>query len=191
MLFFPNDNIIVYDKSKKLYKSDEITNIVSLENKGREGETYINHILRNYNNLPFYTIFIKDDTENHILSYPTFKDETERVISGNIKFYQYQTSWKLGEPVQRKRVIVDGILHLHAFHSPNAIKEACERLGIILPNEYTTEPGSYFIVHKDLILSRPIEFYEKLRTWLLENEKHSTILENMWPIIFIPLSTDQ
>jgi hypothetical protein len=186
MLFFPHDNIIVYDKSKKIYKSDEFTNIISLENKGKEGETYINHILRNYNKLPFYTMFIKDDSENHILSYPTYKEETDRVISENIKFYQYQTSWKLGAPVQRKRLIIDGIFHLHAFHSSNAIKEACERLNINLPNQYSTQPGAFFIVHKDLILSRPIEFYEKLRIWLLENEKNCIVLENMWPIIFFP-----
>jgi hypothetical protein len=73
---------------------------------------------------------------------------------------------------------------LQALYSYNAIKDACERINIILPKQYSTEPGSFFIVHKDLILSRPIEFYEKLRAWLLENEKNSIALENMWPIIF-------
>ena len=183
MLFFPQDNIIVYDKSNK-YASDEFRNIIVLENRGREGETYLNHIIKNYNRLPFYTMFIQDDTENHILSYPSFKDESERVISGNIKFYQYQTSWRLGEAVQRKRIIVDGVYPLHTFPSPNAIKDACARLSIVLPSKYSTEPGAFFIVHKDLILKRPVEFYEKLRLWLLENEKHGFVLEHMWPIIF-------
>jgi len=183
MLFFPQDNVIVYDKSKK-YKSDEFKNVIGLENRGREGETYLTHILRNYNNLPFYTMFIQDDTENHILSYPTFKDETEHVISGNIKFYQYKTSWKLGEAVQGKRVIVNGVYPSHKFPSPDSIKVACSRLNIFLPNRYTTESGECFIVHKDLILKHPVEFYENLRTWLLENEKNGFVLEYMWSIIF-------
>jgi hypothetical protein len=183
LLFFQEDNIIVYDKSGK-YDSDEFKNIIILENKGREGETYLNHILRNYNNLSYYTLFIQDDTENHILSYPRFKEETDRVISENIKFYQYPTSWKLGEAVQKKRVIVNGTYPLHTFPSQDSIKEACERLDIVLPSKYSTETGAFFIVHKDLILKRSRAFYEKLCAWLLENSKNGFVLEHMWPIIF-------
>lgn len=182
--FFPNYFPIIYDKSGK-YKSEQFENTVIVKNEGREGETYLRHIIDNYDNLSYYTLFIQDDTENHILSYPNFQEETEMVISENILFHQYDASWKKkGATKSGKKVIINGEYSLHKFPSPTAIKEACAFLNIYLPGEYKTETDAFFIVHKSIILKRTKEFYENVRTWLLENPQRGFVLEYIWFLIF-------
>ena len=60
-------NIIIYSKNPN--SSNHIHNIKVIKrlNAGREGETYINHIIENYNELDpnRYTIFIQDDPFEH------------------------------------------------------------------------------------------------------------------------------
>ena len=66
--------IIIYDKSENSNKLKEYNNnkyknikIIQRLNAGREGETYINHIILNYNefNKNDYTIFCQDDPFEH------------------------------------------------------------------------------------------------------------------------------
>ena len=63
-----DSNILIYNKSSKNYENNQY-NYIKRENIGREGETYLNHIISNYDNLNDYTLFIQDDTDNHILNY--------------------------------------------------------------------------------------------------------------------------
>ena len=67
---------------------------------------------------------------------------------------------------------------------PDAIKQAALRLGVDLPKEYTTETCAFFLVNKETILGRPLEFYLKAIDWVLERESHEFVLEHMWKIIF-------
>ena len=53
-----NSSFIVYNKSNKLIEfNSSNVKVVSLPNIGREGETYLNHIISNYENLNDYTLF--------------------------------------------------------------------------------------------------------------------------------------
>ena len=67
LTFFNDDTkIIIYDKSNS-YENTGLE-IKKIKNEGREGETYLRHIIENYDNLSEYTLFIQDDTNNHIIS---------------------------------------------------------------------------------------------------------------------------
>ena len=60
-----NDIAIIYNKG---YDNDELfnfENLVQLENVGREGNTYLEHITRNYDTLTNRTIFVQGDPFDH------------------------------------------------------------------------------------------------------------------------------
>jgi hypothetical protein len=56
------DNVIIYNKGDAL---NEYSNIIPLENVGREGHTYYKHIYDNYENLSDYTIFLPGNLFDH------------------------------------------------------------------------------------------------------------------------------
>ena len=61
-----NQNVIVYNKGNDNLKYIPQDKIIKCENLGREGGTYIKHILDNYDNLSDYTIFLQADPVDHI-----------------------------------------------------------------------------------------------------------------------------
>lgn len=174
--------IIVYDKSNILPEKEGIV-IKRLENIGREAETYLYHIIENYDSLEEYTVFIQDDTDNHIPNISVFINQLKNTLNSKNPVFQFPCSWrKGGAPGQRS--VVNGYVDLHTFSSRDGIAKATKELGIYLPEYYTTELCAFFMVHRDKIRERPLEFYKKLRTWLLAHWGHGFELEHMWHIIF-------
>jgi hypothetical protein len=60
------NDVIVYNKGEDNLDYISSDKIIKCKNYGREGETYIKHILDNYDNLDDYTIFIQANPVNHI-----------------------------------------------------------------------------------------------------------------------------
>ena len=183
MPIFLENKITIYDKSNN-YLNEKFDNIIRVENKGREGETYLRHIIENYDKLSDYTLFIQDDTDNHIRYYSLFYDITDKVMNTNTLFHQYETTWKKGGRIN-KRTINNGYCDLHTFPSTFSIREICQKFKIYMPASYTTETCAFFIAHKNIICKRPKEFYINLKIWLLEDEKNGYVLEHIWKLIFL------
>jgi hypothetical protein len=182
-------NILVYDKSENSEKIQEINTkypnikIIQRENRGREGETYLSHIIDNYDSLAPYTIFIQDDTDNHITNIDGFFHITRSVMQEKHPFVAYPCSWKKGGNPYR-RTIVDGISDLHTFPTPDAVLRATHTFGLKLPHVYQTDICAFFIVSRDRIRARPVTFYHDLREWLLSDEANGFVLEHIWQLIF-------
>ena len=153
------------------------------ENRGREGETYLSHIIDRYDSLAEYTIFIQDDFDNHIPRNDHFVYNTNVMMQHNQAFYAYPCSWKKGgNPFLR--TIENGITDLETFPSPDAILLTTMKFQIPLPILYQTDICAFFIVSRDRILARPVTFYRELREWLLSDEANGFVLEHMWQLIF-------
>jgi len=210
---FYNARIRIYDKSK-VYSNPKYENVTILENQGREGDTYLYHIIENYDNLEEYTLFIQDDTDNHVESYSKFITETENVLRSSNKFFQYELSWRKNGKFSSNEIINgynekfdDDILsiniplillnfklseyekeglELFLKHHPDkfAIKHACEQFNITLPESYSSPNSAFFIVSKSTIHRRTKEFYINIRNWLLESEMNGFVLEMLWTLIF-------
>jgi hypothetical protein len=62
---FLGHSYIVYNKgpNEDFYKSDDLKAVVSLENVGREGHTYLYHIIHNYDSLSEITVFLPGSVE--------------------------------------------------------------------------------------------------------------------------------
>lgn len=175
-------NILLEDKIVYIPDS-KINTIESLANIGREGETYLHHIIKNYDNFSEYTLFIQDDTDNHIHNIQNFINKTERTMKNMNPIHQYETTWDKNEKITN-RLIRNGRCHLSTFSHDYAIRDACKELNIELPSIYITPTCAFFILHKDTIKKRTKEFYVRIRTWLLQKEENGYILEHLWKIIF-------
>jgi hypothetical protein len=186
--------IRIHDKSGSPEKIQEIkkeyphSNIerIPRENRGREGETYLSHIIDNYDSLASYTIFIQDDTDNHITDMNGFLHITQVVLQEKHPFCPYPCSWKKGGNPFR-RTIVDGITDLHTFPTPDAVLRIAFTFGLKLPYVYQTDICAFFIVSRDRIRARPVTFYKELREWLLSDEANGFVLEHIWQLIFTSL----
>lgn len=182
--FLYSYDAIIYNKSDNKLPLEYHYKQKHLDNVGREGETYLNHIIHNYDNLSEYTIFIQDDTNNHIRNYKHFISFCNNIITNKTMFALYPSTWKAGGDVI-KRQIRNGYSELHTIPSSYAIKLCCQEHNINLPCLYTTETCAFFICHKKAILNRKKEFYIKLRNWLLSNYNNGFVLEHVWKLIFI------
>jgi len=173
-------NPIIYNKSS--HKLDTPFIVEQLENKGREGETYLHHIINNYDSLSEYTLFIQDDTNNHIPDVDYFITKTKETIQSGNPIYQYETTWNQNEKIVN-RIIRNGYIYISTITDKYAIKKACVLLKIYVPSVYCTPTCAFFIVSKNNIHRRPKSFYIQLRNWLLENQEHGYILEHIWKLI--------
>lgn len=168
----------IYNKS-----NETIPNTYKLKNQGREADTYLYHIINNYDNLKDYTFFFQDDVDNHITDTKSFTDECFRTIQNDIKFKIFRVRWRKDyRPISR--VIENGYLNLHTLPSTSSIKDFCNYMNIDLPQKYTTETCAFMVIHKNLILNKPKDFYIKIREWLLMNDKNAFVLEHCWKLIF-------
>jgi len=189
---FSDSKITIYDKSQA-YKNPKWANIIRLRNIGKEAETYLTHIILNYNNLSEYTLFMQDDTNNHIPSNSDFIENVNKVINEKQQFHLFKSTWREGGEVYI-RTINDGYLDIktsdadniiNTLPSPDAIIKVCETFNINLPKSYTTETCAFFILHRETILKRSKEFYSNLRIWSVKNDKNYWVLEYIWKIIFV------
>ena len=56
-------NHVIYNKGNQLNDPTKI--VIEMPNVGREGHTYLTHIVKNYNNLNDYTVFLQGDPFPH------------------------------------------------------------------------------------------------------------------------------
>ena len=72
--------IIIYNKgmNNEFEKPDNVESVIKLNNVGREGHTYLYHIINNYEHLPDITIFLPGSIINNI--YPKY-DDAAKVIN--------------------------------------------------------------------------------------------------------------
>jgi len=179
-----NINWTVYNKSGSPLGAQDLNyKEIMRENVGRETETYLNHIISNYNNLSDYTLFIQDDVDEHLENYESFLASCVDFASDNKKFYIFPTSWRKNSPCIT-RTMINGNHSIHTLPD-NCIAKACKELNIDLPPVYITNTCAFFICHKDVILKRSKVFYENALDFLLQNElDHGFAFEHMWEIIF-------
>jgi len=171
-------NIIVYNKGECHPKES-----FKLSNLGRESGTYIHYIVSNYDNLPDYICFSQGDPFFHA---PDIVQELNDFEScEDFTFFK-----RNGHPSCEGRPT----LISNKNGGPNGfsmnIESFCNEIGIKLPdeNELVFSPGAMFILTREAILRRSIEFYKSIASKLESHCPHEAyILERVWKYIFCPL----
>jgi hypothetical protein len=179
-----NCDAIIYDKSQKLKSKYPI---VQLNNVGREAHTYLTHIVQNYERLSDYTVFMQDDTKNHIIDTQHFVEFCQN-FKGNFKLYP--CSWRFDQELKRTYVqlVKNGYAGGPTYAgkpSKDEIDVFCKEFNIEMPKAYITETSAFFVASKEIIHKRPKQFYVKALNWLLQSEyDRSFSIEHLWCLIF-------
>jgi hypothetical protein len=139
-------NVIIYNKGNNL---DDYSNVITLNNVGREGHTFYKYIFDNYDNLDDYTIFLQGHPFDHC----------NDIIDLLTKYTNDENFNSEFELIGKKLLIIN--LSGCSWHPGLPLIEVYEKLFGEKKEkmELHFKPGGQFIVSKKLILSKPQLFY--------------------------------
>lgn len=175
--------VIIYNKGNYVPLLNKFQTIY-LENVGRESHTYIYHIVNNYDNLAERTLFFQGNISDHkmldIEDYfkndnfiGKFNEITINDLSKNINhFGKYKNDY------------MSGNMKKCNFTPCDWIKKV---IGIdITQQSLNVVWGANFSLSKELILSKPKEFYQNILRYIdyHQNLEEGHYLERTWYIIF-------
>lgn len=170
-------NCIIYNKSNS--QPNTIHPVIQLPNIGREGHTYLHHIITNYDQLDDYLVFLQGypfDHSPHLEhklkdfiyrineknEFIPFEYISQKIVNSNIERCPGDITLQL-IPTYKKIFNLDKTNHPFVFGA-----------------------GAQFIVSKQSILSRPKSFYQNMIT-LLDydiNPPEGFVIERFWNMIF-------
>lgn len=173
-----NINVIIYNK----FYDEKI----KLQNVGREGHTYLTHIINNYDNLSDFTIFSQGDPFHH---YSNFLKEIDNFYYNEDKSQKYYLKFlcphaKEGIYANFDKAHKTGLPMYYFFDLLFNMKLKPQTI----LNVYY---GAQFIVHKNNILSKPKQFYSFLLKFLSYDIDpiEGYIFERLWLYILDPQIT--
>lgn len=169
----PSYTIMVYDKSGEPLQDYEFCKVSALPNLGREAETILHHIVEHWDSLADNTLFCQGHPFDHLR---TPKDEYIEAIAKDIqnaldeKHYVIFTCNDFGAPHHCGLPVRKAYLLMDTGTPP--------------PSEYRFVAGAQFLVKKEHIKHRPIDFYKQLLERVRKNEICPWTMERLWAYIF-------
>lgn len=144
------ENCIIYNKGGNIEDA-----CISLENVGREAHTYLYHIVKNYNNLSDHIIFTQGNPFDHS---PNFIDNVDNLISDDL---EKDFCWI------SERIIIGDFAYQREPYILPAFPNINPSYQFIFgddkkPETFLFGAGAQFLVSKERILSRPLDFYQKI-----------------------------
>jgi hypothetical protein len=137
----------IYDKGEKI----EGFSSIQLPNIGRESHTYLHHIVKNYDNLADYTIFLQAKPQEHSDNF--YEKLNEFLDNDYDSNFMWVSTWM-------------AMSNLNAIDDPHRPILANYRYGYNKVfdgdklDNFIFGAGALFCVSKERILSRPKSFYE-------------------------------
>jgi hypothetical protein len=169
--------IIIYNKGDPI---TDLSNVIPLINKGREGETFLRHIVENYNTLDDVTVFLQGDPFDHLTILLGWQGEiTDNQKQLLCKKINNEITWqsKFSTFYQIKYNVPGNTNNSKTyFYCNKYFKEA--------HNYFTVSPSAQYIVPKTHILSRPLEFWKILHEAIYNDELDGYAMENLWWLAF-------
>ncbi len=167
--------VTIYDKS-----NNPVQNSIKLKNVGREGETFLYHIVKNYNNLDDVTVFLQGNPFEHL---------------------QILVGWRAELTKEEKNIVIDKInteindesmfssFYQVIYNDPNFTngadtKAACIKYYGKSYDHFTVSPGAQYIVPKEYILSRPLSFWQTLHHAMYHDELNGYAQEQLWYLAY-------
>lgn len=169
----------IYTRFLKNYTPPKI---IEMPNLGREGHTYAYHIIKNYNNLDDYTIFLQGDPFDHT---PNLNKILSKLLNNNIDFLYKNLSSKIWGCQLTK----------DQFRKDLKIKQVYSDLyNLKNPKNFLFKfgAGAQFCVSKELIVKNNLLFYKKILNYLDKecNPVVGHVIERLWFIFFTKFDLD-
>lgn len=167
--------ITIYDKS-----DNPVSNSIKLKNVGREGETFLYHIVNNYHKLDDVTVFLQANPFEHL---------------------QLLVGWRANLTNEEKEKVIDKInkeinndakfttFYQVLYNEPNFTNGVNAKLDCMkyynnIYDFFTTSPGAQYIVPKENILARPLNFWKKLHKAMYNGELNGYSQEQLWYLAY-------
>ena len=189
-------NTYIYHKGNEIKPRFDCFHWEKLPNVGREGHTYLYHIIKNYHDLADINIFLQGDIRDHTTG-KNGEFNIEKYYStlrhSDVGFYSYrEIDGIIFTKYMKKRMVFRGKFKdnfennkmRHAkLEFPDFLKKySYRRLPLLIPFFH----GACFSVKKELIEQHPITFYQNLMTNIDDHPdpEEGHYLERMWLFIF-------
>ena len=173
------EEVVVYNKGNDDLDYIPQEKIIKCENLGREGGTYVKHIIDNYENLSEFTIFLQGRSFDHIhqnndnIAYLKLRDD---INEEKIYKFKYLTWMFVNVPPEHVEDSGHGLVALNSMFSAEYLKDVFS-----VHRNYTYGAGALFVSHKDQILKHSKEFWIELYSHLQEiNPDAGYGLEKLW-----------
>jgi hypothetical protein len=154
-----------------------------LPNFGREGDTYLKHIVENYPNFPDYTIFTQGNIADHVRSISSFIETINRITNGEetpagyvglneLRVHQGWGSFSNFMDPTHSGLPIRDVWNLLYDTPPEGNVIRCNYCGI-------------FMVSRDHLLFHSKTFYEVLVDYMKQHEPAAGyVFERLWASIF-------
>ena len=169
---------IVYSKDSSPHNSTQP--VITLPNVGREGHTYLHHIITNYDKLDDYTVFLQGYPFDHTPYLEDIIREIQNSVERNEPLAFRSISKTVLEIVVTNHVADwNGYFNLDEVYTKIFDKKKADQ-------RFSFGAGAQFVVSKETILSRPKSFYENMITLLNKecNPPEGYAIERLWMMIF-------
>jgi hypothetical protein len=170
------ENVIIYNKGPGVPNSKHPS--ITLPNIGREGHTYLYHIIENYDNLDDYTCFLQGFPFDHS---PDIEKRLKLFMENPVPFafmsgrlYNSYLCYDCSNPGDSEHAtLIRAYYDIFGVHKTN--------------QPFQFGAGAQFIVSRDSIRSRSKEFYKNiLRIMSTDiNPAEGCALERFWHMIFM------
>lgn len=140
------------------------------ENVGRESEAFCRYVVENYNNIPDAVVFLQGDPFYHC---PDLWERLENYTEG-ISFLTNLTATD----------DINGNPHHSNLNLQLYLKTYIPQIDITDSIKFTFSAGAQYIVPKENITNKSIDFWKKIHHSHWENEKTPWITERLWPYIW-------
>ena len=213
---FLQGNVFIYNKNNLNLEINFQTNnnikIINLQNIGREGHTYLYHIINNYHQINEINIFLQGDPFVHspdLFELLCMSDEYTDIQSLSLRHLPGSPSYNIVEKYKKNLngasfsvfkfkhdiQIVGDRYNGYLFgsepflakykHNDKIISMFLKKCNIDIDKEtYEGNLCGLFSIKKKCILSKSIETYKKILDELLSTRQDGYVLEKVWFTIF-------
>lgn len=168
------ENIVIYNKGP-----DIIEDAIPRPNIGREAETFFYHIVNHYHDLPDYLILLQGNPFEHMegITPDNLQEEIDTLLEQGVSDVQALFADLFIEE-HETNIGLRTIEYCHFFFDINNIPGVCNFAA-----------GCQYIIPRENIICRPIEFYMRLYTMICYN-KILTSEESHCDGYFVPDAID-
>lgn len=145
---------------------------IKRENLGREGETYLNYIVSNYESIDSTTVFLQGHPFDHLAE--SQKELRDTICSAKDELTFIGPSYVCNG---------DGAPH----HGGLPVSKTARLLGIESEDdEYTFCAGAQFVVPSRMIKSKPLSYWQFALDHFMDSpDVMGYVYERLWPLMFL------
>ena len=182
--------ITIYNKGNKL-EDEPFYKIINLENKGRESQTWLYHIVKNYYQLDEINVFLQgkiDDLDCMAFSNPN--DYLEKINKYGFQVSRYGLlgpfHWDWNVNIDKNIKYKNQWENNEISRSSIGFRNFSKKLFPNIPLFVATSYGGCFAVKKEIIQQHNLVFYQELLDILSQNKNpiEGHYMERLWCYMF-------